>query len=154
MTGRKMRKISLYVTIFFLVLTILSSYKSKDETAIGTEDLTTYDFINNEGGLELIEDSAYVFEREYNLSGDTSEEDSMELAVNDIKNYTAEKEKNKEKQEKSKKDLVANSKKNDKKESVDNKKIDKKKVQVRSLIHRRNHKMPNLYFYLKVVKQS
>ena len=84
MNGRKLRKISLYISIFFLVLTILSSYKSKDELGIGTEDLATYDFENNEGGLELIEDSAYVFEKEYSFDEDIKEEDSMALAVNEL----------------------------------------------------------------------
>ena len=91
MNGRKIRKISLYISIFFLVLTILSSYKSKDELGIGTEDLATYDFENNEGGLELIEDSAYVFEKEYSFDEDIKEEDSMALAVNELETKAKEK---------------------------------------------------------------
>lgn len=123
MNGRKLRKISLYISIFFLVLTILSSYKSKDEIGIGTDDLATYDFENNEGGLELIEDSAYVFEKEYSFNEDIKEEDSMALAVNELE--TKAKESQEEEKPKKEDNVKSNEKNKAKKIAEEKKKAEK-----------------------------
>ena len=152
MTARKIRKISLYVTIFFLVLTVLSLYKSKDEIGNGTEDLATYDFTNNEGGLELIEDSAYVFEKEYNLDKSVEEEDSMALALNEIENEAKAKDALKKVEEKKKAATAKNKKEGINKETKvakNSEKEDKTKEEKSSVKKKENSKVKMTTYVVK-----
>ena len=72
MTGKRIRRVSLYVTIFFLALAVLNLYKSKDNTITGTDDLKQYDMsaegMGEDSGVKLIDSKDYVFEKEYNIA--------------------------------------------------------------------------------------
>lgn len=88
MTGKRIRRISLYVTIFFLAVAILNLYKGSYNEFRGSEDVQNYDLTNSDGGLQLIDPSAYVFEREYNLEG---EEEKVDTAPEPLKKLEKEK---------------------------------------------------------------
>ena len=74
MTGKRIRRVSLYVTIFFLALAVLNLYKSKDNTITGTDDLKQYDMsaegMGEDSGVKLIDSKDYVFEKEYNIASE------------------------------------------------------------------------------------
>ena len=102
MTGKRIRRISLYVTIFFLAVAILNLYKGSYNEFGGSEDVQNYDLTNSDGGLQLIDPSAYVFEREYNLEG---EEEKVDTAPEPLKKLEKEKKALAKKEEESKKKL-------------------------------------------------
>ncbi len=84
MTGKRIRRISLYATIFFLAVAILNLYKGSYNEFGGSEDLQNYDLTNSDGGLQFIDPTAYVFEREYNLEGDEEKVDTAPEPVKEL----------------------------------------------------------------------
>lgn len=88
MTGKRIRRISLYATIFFLAVAILNLYKGSYNEFGGSEDIQNYDLTNSDGGLQFIDPTAYVFEREYNLEG---EEEKVDTAPEPLKDLEKEK---------------------------------------------------------------